>query len=451
MGGAIEPARGRAAAGLNPRAAAHRILGEVRRGKLSDRAASRILPAVDPADRGLALDIAFGCLRLRARLDAWIGVCADRPPSRMDRAVRDWLRIGAYQLTELRTPDHAAVGETVGAARSALGRRRAGYVNAVLRTLARRREADAGDGPGALAGDDPFPDPDVDPVGHLCSWGSHPEWLVRRWLARWELADVRRLVEQQNRPPDVVVRMLTGDDPAPPDGVELEPVPGWPRSFRLERGLPETALSGLRAVIQDPAASAVVDYAGDGLAEPVLDVCAAPGTKTLGLAAEYGVRVVALDISRRRLARLRAPAPPLGLPVSAAVADAPRLTVADAGTVLADVPCTGTGVLRRRADARWRLGQQGLDDLVALQREIVDACAAAVRPGGLLVYSTCSLEREENEEQVDAFLDRRPDYRREPPGADARSDCVTPRGDLFVRPWLTGTDGAYAARLRRIA
>ncbi len=439
MGGAFEPARGRAAAGLNPRAAAHRILGEVRRGTLSDHAASRILPAVDAADRGLALDIAFGCLRLRARLDAWIRACADRPPSRMDRAVRDWLRIGAYQLTELRTPDHAAVGETVGAARSALGRRRAGYVNAVLRALARRRDVD------------PFPDPDVDPVGHLCCWGSHPEWLVRRWLARWELADVRRLVEQQNRPPDVVVRMLSGEDPAPPDGVELEPVPGWPRSYRLETGLPETALSHLRAVVQDPAASAVVDYAGDRLAEPVLDVCAAPGTKALGLAAGSGVPVVALDISHRRLARLGAPAGRLGLPVSTAVADARRLPVAEAGTVLADVPCTGTGVLRRRADARWRLGQRGLDDLVALQREIVDACAAAVRPGGLLVYSTCSLEREENEGQVDAFLDRRPDYRRDPPGAGARSDCVTPRGDLFVRPWLTGTDGAYAARLRRIA
>ncbi len=443
MGGAFEPARGRAAPGLNPRAAAHRILGEVRRGTRSDRAASRILPAVDPADRGLALDIAFGCLRLRARLDAWIRACADRPPSRIDRAVRDWLRIGAYQLTELRTPDHAAVGETVGAARSALGRGRAGYVNAVLRALARRRAADPGAGP--------FPDPDEDPVGHLSSWGSHPEWLVRRWLARWELEDVRRLIEHQNRPPDVVVRMLSGEEPAPPDGVELEPVPGWPRSFRLERGLPQTALAGLRAVIQDPAASAVVDYTGGRLGEPVLDVCAAPGTKTLGLAAAHGVPVVALDISPRRLARLGAPARRLGLPVSAAVADARQLPVAEAGTVLADVPCTGTGVLRRRADARWRLGQRGLDDLVALQREIVDACAAAVRPGGLLVYSTCSLEREENEEQVDALLDRRPDFRREPPPAAARDDCTTPSGDLFVRPWITGTDGAYAARLRRTA
>ena len=441
---------------MNPRAAAHRILGEVRRGALSDRAASRILPAVDPADRGLTLDLAFGCLRLRARLDAWIRAFADRPLSRMDGAVRDWLRIGVYQLTELRTPDHAAVGETVRAARAALGRGRAGYVNAVLRALARSR----GDAPGD-ADADPFPDADADPVGHLCSWGSHPEWLVRRWLARWTLPDVQRLVEHQNRPPDVVVRMLSGDDPAPPDGVELTPIPGWPRSFRLERGLPAAALSGMPAVIQDPAASAVVDYVGGRLQEPVLDVCAAPGTKTLGLAAGYGVPVVALDVSHRRLTRLGAPTDRLGLPVSAVVADARRLPVAQAGTVLADVPCTGTGVLRRRADARWRLEQRGLDDLVALQREVLDACAATVRPGGLLVYSTCSLEREENDEQVDAFLDRRPDYRREPPpaapagtsgdGVTTRSDCVTSRGDLFVRPWLTGTDGAYAARLRRIA
>ncbi len=440
MGGAVEPPRGRTAPGLNPRAAAHRILAEVRAGALSDRAASRILPAVDPADRGLALEIAFGCLRLRARLDAWVRAFADRPTRRIDADVLDWLRIGVYQLTELRTPDHAAVGETVRAARGGLGRGKAGYVNAVLRALARGRDAD------------PFPAPEADPVAYLCSWGSHPEWLVRRWLERWPLSDVRRLVEQQNRPPDVVVRMLTGDDPAPPEvpeGVELTPVAGWPRSFTLAKGSPEAALSGLRAVIQDPAASAVVDYVGGRPAEPVLDACAAPGTKALGLAAAHGVRVVALDISRRRLARLAAPARRLDLPVSAAVADARRLPVAEAGTVLADVPCTGTGVLRRRADARWRLEPRGLDDLVALQREIVDGCAEAVRPGGLLVYSTCSLEYEENEAQVDAFLDRRPDYRREPP--ELPEACVTSRGDLFVRPWLTGTDGAYAARLRRVA
>lgn len=426
---------------MSPRAAAHRILAAVRAGTLSDAAATRALPDVDAADRGLALEIAFGCLRLRARLDAWIAAFSDRPLARLDPPVRDWLRIGVYQLTELRTPDHAAVGETVRAARAGLGRKRAGYVNAVLRAVARGRTQD------------PFPSPEADPVAHLCAWGSHPEWLVRRWLARWPLADVRRLVELNNRPPDVVLRMLDDGEPAPPAGVRLARVPDWPRSFALAEGAPAAALAGLRAVVQDPAASCVVDYVGARPAGPVLDVCAAPGTKALGLAAAAGEPVVALDISRGRLARLAAPAQRLELPVSAVVADARRLPAGEAGTVLADVPCTGTGALRRRADARWRLDARGLAALAALQREIVDACADAVRPGGLLVYSTCSLEHEENEGQVDAFLERRPDYRREPPppAAAPPPGCVTPRGDLFVRPWVTGTDGAYAARLRRRA
>ena len=413
----------------------------MRAGTLSDAAATRALPDVDAADRGLALEIAFGCLRLRARLDAWIAAFSDRPLARLDPPVRDWLRIGVYQLTELRTPDHAAVGETVRAARHGLGRKRAGYVNAVLRAVAGGRTRD------------PFPSPEADPVAHLCAWGSHPEWLVRRWLRRWPLADVRRLVELNNLPPDVVLRMLDDGEPAPPAGVQLASVPGWPRSFALAEGAPAVALAGLRAVVQDPAASCVVDYVGARPASPVLDVCAAPGTKALGLAAAAGEPVVALDISRGRLARLAAPARRLGLPVRAVVADARRLPAAEAGTVLADVPCTGTGALRRRADARWRLDARGLAALAALQREIVDACADAVRPGGVLVYSTCSLEHEENEGQVDAFLERRPDYRREPPppAAAPPPGCATPRGDLFVRPWITGTDGAYAARLRRRA
>ena len=270
---------------------------------------------------------------------------------------------------------------------------------------------------------------------------------------------MRRLVERNNRAPEVVLRMLDAGDaaaldtdpPAPPGGVRLAPVADWARSFTLAEGTPAEALAGLRAVVQDPAASCVVDYVGTRPDGPVLDVCAAPGTKALGLAAAAGVPVVALDISRRRLARIAAPARRLKLPVSPVVADARRLPAAEAGTVLADVPCTGTGVFRRRADARWRLDERALGALVALQREILDACADTVRPGGLLVYGTCSLEREENEGQVDAFLKRRPDYRRDPPPPAAPASCVTRRGDLFVRPWLTGTDGAYAARLRRIA
>ncbi len=424
---------------LNPRAAAHRILAQVRTGRFSDRAAAGILPDVDPADRGLALDLAYGCLRLRARLDTWIQAFTDRPVPRIDPDLLDWLRIGAYQLKELRVPDHAAVGETVRWARATMDQGRAGYINAVLRALAVGDRAD------------PFPSRDTEPLAYLSTWGSHPEWLVGRWLERWGIHEVTRLVKHDNLPPDVVVRMLDDRPPGPlAGGVELEPVTGWPRSFRLAKGSPAAVLTSLRAVIQDPAASAVVDYVGPNPVEPVLDVCAAPGTKAVGLAAEYDVGVEALDISRRRLKLVREPARRLGLPVHVVAADARRPPAADVGTLLADVPCMGTGVLRRRADARWRLDEARLAELVVLQSEILDACAEVVRPGGLLVYSTCSLESDENEDQVEAFINRHPEYEREPlEQVKAPDGCVTSRGDLFVRPWITGTDGAYAARLRR--
>ncbi|MCG8466804.1 MAG: hypothetical protein MJB57_01145, partial [Gemmatimonadetes bacterium] len=270
---------------MRPRTAAHRILTEVRTGAFADRAAAAILKEVSPADRGLALEIGYGCVRLRARLDTWIQTYTDRPLEKIGADVLDWLRIGAYQLKELRTPDHAAVGETMRAARRTMDPGRAGYINAVLRALAVERK------------EDPFPSRDHDPLGYLTTWGSHPSWVVSRWLDRWGFHDVSRLVTHGNTPPDVVIRML-GDAPPPSiDGIELERVPGWPRSWTLVRGSPADALRELRAVIQDPAASAVVDYIGSDGSEPVLDVCAAPGTKAAGMSAALASPVVATDVS----------------------------------------------------------------------------------------------------------------------------------------------------------
>ena len=118
--------------------------------------------------------------------------------------------------------------------------------------------------------------------------------------------------------------------------------------------------------------------------------------------------------------------------------------------MLLDAPCTGTGTLRRRVDARWRIDEATLDTLVALQGELLDACAELLEPGGLLVYSTCSVEAEENEHQVNRFLERRTEFERERgPVETVPPEMMTEDGDLFVRPWLRGTDGAYAARLRK--
>ena len=190
--------------------------------------------------------------------------------------------------------------------------------------------------------------------------------------------------------------------------------------YRVREGQPEAAIRSIPSVVQDPAAAAVVDYVGDRFIGPVLDACAAPGGKAIGLAARVPEArpFVAADLSRQRLDRLREPVSRLGLDVCLLQADARAPALGRASTVLLDAPCTGTGVLRRRPDARWRLEQGKLDSLVALQRELLDAAAGLLEPGGLLVYATCSLEPEENEEQVEGFLARNPGFRRERPEPD---------------------------------
>lgn len=435
----------------NPRVAAHRILKEVRSGAFADQSAARVLPTVEPRDRGLAQELAYGCLRLRGRLDTELAALTDRPLTRLDPAVLDWLRLGLYQLRELRVPDHAAVAETVRHASRTMDPGRVGFINAVLRAATK----------GPRAGD-PFPSRDVDPVGYLSTYGSHPEWLVRRWMDRWGWHDVFRLVRQDNASPAVFIRLLgseTCEEAAhlAGDDVELQPLEGShafaSRSCQLVRGTPARLLKAVRAVVQDPAASAVVDYAGRELDGPVYDACAAPGTKAMVLShqAPEAQPYVAADASAERLKRVAESAARLGAPVSCIVADGRRPGLDRARTVLLDAPCTGTGVLRRRADARWRLDDERLASLVTLQTQLLEGCASIVEPGGLLVYATCSLEPEENEVQIESFLERHEEFERDPPrDVELPEEILTSEGDLFVRPWIAGTDGAYASRLRRV-
>jgi 16S rRNA (cytosine967-C5)-methyltransferase len=203
--------------------------------------------------------------------------------------------------------------------------------------------------------------------------------------------------------------------------------------------------------VQDPAAALVVRYAAVPAEARVLDLCSAPGGKAVGVAGS-GAFVVAADLSARRLARLRQNVARIGLEASVApvVADARIPPFAAADFVLLDAPCTGTGTIRRHPDGRWRIGPAELADLVELQREILDAAAPLVRPGGILLYSTCSLEREENDEQVSGFLARHSDFVRAPI-ADMDPSVLDEQGQLLVLPQRQGVDGAFASRLRRVA
>lgn len=434
--------RGAAGTRLGPRLAAYRLLRRVEEGARASAAAESVLVGFAGRDRALAMEVAYGCIRLRARLDHEIAHFSSRPLDRLDPGVLQWLRIGLYQLREMRVPAHAAVNESVEGATETEGPGASGYVNGVLRSAAR---------------EDPrseiFPSLEDDPEEHLVLYGSHPRWLVRRWMDRWPLERVAELVGLDNRAPDVTGRWLTPDGSPPPGSpgpdTEVSPLAPWPGSFRLEKGEPARLLARAPAVIQDPAASAVVDYLGRPRREPVLDACAAPGGKALVLAAT-GPPVVAGDESLSRLRPIVDAARRAGVRVRPVTMDARSAAVSRAGTVLIDVPCTGTGTLRRRPDLRWRIGPHRLEGAIRLQREILESVAGLLPSGGVLVYSTCSLEPEENEGQVEAFLERHSEYRRVPPGETGLpADVVDSRGDLRVLPWMYGTDGSYAARLER--
>jgi len=424
------------------------VVRDVSRGRLLDRAAERRFRDLDARARAWALEAAYGTVRLRGRLDRRL-----RPFLRgrdLDPVVRDVLRLGAYQLTEMGgVPDYAAVSESVELARSAGRGRAAGLVNAVL-----QRVASAPAGPPEYS----------DPLREMEEWGSHPRWLVDRWARRYGVAAAAALVAANNRRPELYIRLVGIERDAARGalaaaGIEADPVDLDPRSLRLERGAdPAAALDAVPAVVQDPAASAVARYAAFPPGAVVADLCAAPGGKSFALLDLGAERVLAFDRSARRLARLLDGAARLGLrggalaasargALAAAVADATAPAVRPGRAVLVDAPCTGTGTLRRHPDGRWRLGPEDLASLAALQARILKAAAGAVGPGGLLVYATCSLEAEENEEQVERFLADRPDFRLEPP--DDPRWTAGPRPMLAVLPHVHGVDGAFAARMRR--
>lgn len=425
------------------------ILRAVRRGSLADRALARGRGRVSARDQDWLQEAVFGTLRLRGRLDHLLAQRVHRSLDRLEPDVLDMLRLGAYQILEMGSvPVYAAVSQAVEQAKSVGGRGAAGLVNGVLQRLA--REQDALD----------FPDPEGDVTGYLTAWGSHPRWIVERWIARFGSVGARELVEANNRRPELFVRpiglpVMDAQTRLARAGIESEPVPDIPDALRI--AAPATAVQALAvipAIVQDPAAGLVVRYAAPSADERFVDLCAAPGGKAFGLA-EGAAYVVACDISFDRLMRVRENTERIDagggapLQIGMVVADAREPPIRPVHGTLLDVPCTGTGTLRRHPDGKWRLEPADLTSLVAFQRELLDAAAGVVVPGGVLVYSTCSLEREENEDQVESFLARNPEYERAPAPPSVPPAYLDEDGQLVVRPHEWGVDGAFAARLRR--
>ena len=391
--------------------------------------------ALGARDRAFAMSLAYGVVQRRATVDHVIETLSDRPLERIEPALLAALRLGVHQLLFMDgVADHAAVTESVDLAKSA-GSRGHGFVNALLRRAAR----EGGSIVDALGESTP---------AQAAIRHSHPEWIAAMWWRDLGAEEAKALMRADNEPPESAARVNTlrarREDVLGELGVPARPAGDIPEGIVLDapydlhrsRAFEEGSL-----MPQSRASMMVARALGPKPGDRVLDLCAAPGAKTTHLAALTGDEgeVVAVEADPRRAAELRANAARLGArSVRVVVGDAAKPSFGDGyDRVLVDPPCSDLGTLQSRPDARWRKTPDQVRELSALQGRILEAGAAALRPGGRLVYSTCTISLEENERQVEAFLMRRPDF-------------VTNVGQ-FVQtlPHRDGTDGFFIASLER--
>jgi 16S rRNA (cytosine967-C5)-methyltransferase len=450
----VKPAL-RAGAVSQARYEALRILVRVEQDRaFADIALEHALDAarLDPRDASLCTEIVYGTLRWRRHLDWRLAPHLNRPLAKLDPWVRALLRLTAYQLLFLdRVPRWAAVDEAVSVAR--LKSRTPGpaeFVNAVLRAFTRAP------GPPRLP---------ADPVEAAGIRWSFPDWMAARWIRRYGAEEAERLMAALNERPPVTIRAntlrISREDLAArlrdEELAETDPTRLAPEGLTVRRGGVGrwAAFASGWCSIQDEASMLIARLLDPQPGELVADVCAAPGTKTTHLAQLMGNRgrIIAMDPNEARLRLLSQGAARLGVTIVEAhaggVAAVSGRWKDRCDRVLVDAPCSNLGVLRRNPDVKWKRVEADLDRLAEKQHGILTTAATLVKPGGRLVYATCSLEPEENDLIVRAFLEGHPDWRVDPPAGFP----VEPDRDGIVRclPHVHGTDGFTAVRLSRSA
>lgn len=409
---------------------------------------------LDERDRALSTELAYGALRWRGRIDWILDRCVQRGIGSLTPWIRNILRLGVYQLLMMdQIPDAAATHEMVELAKRYGHAGTARLTNAVLRTVIRRREE--------------FETPPrfADPVMDLCVRYSYPRWLIQRWVDRYGHEEAAALCEAGNRPPPVVIRSnrLKTTAAALADRLKAQGVEA--RSGRyLQDFLTLSAPGDVRRLagfsegwfqVQDESAGLAVRLLDPQPGETVVDLCCAPGGKTIYIAELMRNRgcIVGADLSPVRLRRLQEHARRMGVDRVIPVAmdgQTPGLRI-QVDRVLVDAPCTGLGTVSRRAELRWRRQPEDIVEAQKLQQALIEQGAGLVRPGGVLVYSTCTIEPEENEAVILAFRERHPEFRVERPEAWPAACSALIGADYIVRtlPSAHGIDGSFAVRLRR--
>ena len=443
------------------RACAHRVLRRVfEDGAYAEKALLAEARGLDPRDRGLAMRLAYGAVQRAGTTDHLIRTLAGRPAERLDPPVLASLRLGLYELLYLQgAPDYAVVADAVELAKSR-GRGGHGLVNAVLRRAAR-------EGPASLLGSLGEETPAQAAVKH-----SHPEWIATLLWEELGAQDARLLMARDNEPAELALRantlvcdasalaerlpVRTRHDPHVPEALVLE------EPFDIH-GSPLWQEGAFTA--QSRAAMLVARSLGPLPGERVLDLCAAPGGKSTHLAAlmEGRGEVVAVEANTRRARALQRT-------VRRMRAESIRVEIADArqprqgesfDRVLVDPPCSGLGTLQARPDLRWRASSTAIEQMRADQFRILDCGAQALRPGGVLVYSTCTISPTENERQIADFLTSHPDFELDDlaaempdfamsrPATDGAATLPAGGGALLTLPHRHDTAGFFIARLRR--
>ena len=432
---------------MNPRLAAARALAAVLNGKASlGSSLPPLLDRVEPRDRGLAQDLAFGTARWQPRLALLMDKLLQKPFKAADRDVEALLLVGLYQLLHTRIPPHAAIGETVACVDKLKKSSLKGLLNAVLRNAQRDHEA-------LLA------ELDRDPVLHT----AHPRWLQKRLKADWP-EHWQAICAANNQHPPLLLRINRRQGSREAylaellaAGIAAEPCVFSRDGIRLLEACDVKTLPGFmegRVSVQDEAAQLAADLLDLAPGQRVLDACAAPGGKTCHLLeAEPGLsHVTAIDLEQSRLARVRENLDRLGLDAELIAADGRAAKVWWDGKpfqrILLDAPCSATGVIRRHPDIKLTRQEADIAALAQLQGELLDALWPTLEVGGILLYATCSVLPQENSDNIGAFLARTPGAR--------ELDITGPFGlkqahGRQLLPQDGGHDGFYYAKLIKIA
>jgi 16S rRNA (cytosine967-C5)-methyltransferase len=407
----------------------------------------------DHRDRRFIFEIVYGVIRRRLTLDFVLGTFVNDPKVLDNPYIMRILEIGAYQILYMdRVPDHACVNEAVNLAKmNSRTAAAAGLVNATLRTIIKSRKKTA------------LPDPQKDLCRRLSVEYSHPEWMVARWMARLGLSKTKQLLAFNNEKPEVFFRRKLRGLSRPQFETDVHDLCDGAGGYlnlyyRLRKPLQPDTIPLFRdgeCTIQAPSSGWVVALLSVEQGDFVADLCCAPGGKSTLIAEMSGTggMVAACEIRKNRMAaaletfrRMRLTESILPL-----LCDASMLPFK--GTfdkVLLDAPCSGSGVLHRHPEGRWIKKEEDLPRLASLQGNLVESAAAIVRPGGLLVYSTCSIEPEENEIVINRFLAGHKDFVLERPPEAIPAKFIGPDNFLRITPYDHKMDGMFGARLKKI-